>query len=264
MNTLDASKANLAKKTISNISNLATIILVAIVDVALAWLAFKLFGLGYVPIGICLIIIIVMITVAFLVPKAHMFKWMAVGLSAWLLFSIFPIVYTIYNAFTNYGDGHLITQAQAIEQIQAQTYLPETGKAYQWIAYRSNDNKYLLWLKDAEGNTKLVTQVGMEGDAEIPLVSGENGIGELDAEGAPITIEGYKRLNRIEAATDKNLTNIKFGDPEHTIQCGPQPRLRSFCLSMPMTRKPTHLPTQSLVRFIMIRKAHTPRKMEIN
>ena len=36
MNTLDASKANLAKKTISNISNLATIILVAIVDVALA------------------------------------------------------------------------------------------------------------------------------------------------------------------------------------------------------------------------------------
>ncbi len=218
MNTLDASKANLAKKTISNISNLATIIIVAIVDVALAWFAFKLFGLGYVPIGICLIIIIVMISVAFLVPKAHMFKWMAVGLSAWLLFSIFPIVYTIYNAFTNYGDAHLITQTQAIEQIQAQTYLPETGKAYQWIAYRSNDNKYLLWLKDAEGNTKLVTQVGMEGDAEIPLVSGENGIGELDAEGAPITIEGYKRLNRIEAATDKNLTNIKFGDPENTIQ----------------------------------------------
>jgi len=197
---------------------LATIILVAIVDVALAWLTIKLFGLGYFPIGICLIIIIAMISVAFLVPKAHMFKWMAVGLSAWLLFSIFPIVYTIYNAFTNYGDGHLITQEQAIEQIQAQTYLPETGKAYQWIAYRSNDNKYLLWLKDAEGNTKLVTQVGMEGDAEIPLISGENGIGELDAEGAPITIEGYKRLNRIEAATDKNLTNIKFGDPENTIQ----------------------------------------------
>ena len=38
MNTLDASKADFTKKTISNIGNLATIIIVAVVDVALAWL----------------------------------------------------------------------------------------------------------------------------------------------------------------------------------------------------------------------------------
>jgi hypothetical protein len=82
----------------------------------------------------------------------------------------------------------------------------------------SPENEYLLWLKDAEGNTKLVTQVDVPGDAEIPLVTGENGIGELDAEGAPVTIEGYTRLNRILASTDKNLTKIKFGDPENTIQ----------------------------------------------
>ena len=218
MNTLDASKADFTRKAFSNIGKLVTIIIVTIVDVVLAWFAFKLFSLSYIPIGICIILIIAMISIAFLVPKAHMFKWMALGLSAWLLFSIFPIIYTIYNAFTNYGDGHLISQAQAIEQIQAQTYLPETGKAYQWIAYRSESKEYLLWLKDAEGNTKLVTQVDVEGDAEIPLVTGENGIGEIDADGAPVTIDGYTRLNRILASTDKNLTNIKFGDPEKTIQ----------------------------------------------
>ncbi len=207
-----------AKKTILGAGNLLTSLLVLVVDIALGYFAFRLFSLGYIPLGICFVLIILMISVAFLVPKAHMFKWMAIGLSAWLLFSIFPIVYTIYNAFTNYGDGHLISQAQAIDQIQAQTYLPETGKAYQWIAYRSPENEYLLWLKDAEGNTKLVTQVDVPGDAEIPLVTGENGIGELDAEGAPVTIEGYTRLNRILASTDKNLTKIKFGDPENTIQ----------------------------------------------
>ncbi len=206
------------KKTIKGAGNLLTSLIILLVDLALGFFAFKLFSLGYIPVGICFVIIILMISVAFLVPKAYMFKWMAVGLSAWLLFSIFPIIYTIYNAFTNYGDGHLISKAQAIEQIQAQTFLPETGKAYQWIAYRSPDNNYLLWLKDAEGNTSLVTQVDAEGDAEIPLVTGENGIGELDEEGAPITIEGFTRLNRILASTDKNLTNIKFGDPENTIQ----------------------------------------------
>jgi len=55
-------------------------------------------------------------------------------------------------------------------------------------------------------------------DHTLAVVPGQNGIGELDEEGAPKTIEGYMRLNRITAATDKNLTNIKFGDPEKTIQ----------------------------------------------
>jgi len=211
-------KGEFAKKSILGVGNLLTSLIILVVDIALGFFAFKLFSLGYIPLGICFVLIIIMISVAFLIPKAHMFKWMAIGLSAWLLFSIFPIVYTIYNAFTNYGDGHLISQQQAIEQIQAQTYLPETGKAYQWIAYRSANNEYLLWLKDTEGNTKLVTQVDVPGDAEIPLVTGENGIGELDADGAPVTIEGYTRLNRILASTDKNLTNIKFGDPDNPIQ----------------------------------------------
>ena len=111
-----------AKKTIFGAGNLFTYLIILIVDIALGFFAFTLFRLGYIPLGICFVIIIIMISVAFLVPKAYMFKWMAVGLSAWLLFSIFPIVYTIYNAFTNYGDGHLTTQTKAINQIQAKTY----------------------------------------------------------------------------------------------------------------------------------------------
>jgi len=138
-----------AKKTILGAGNLLTSLLFLVVDIALGYFAFRLFSLGYIPLGRCFVLMILMISVAFLVPKAHMFKWMAIGLSAWLLFSMFPIVYTIYNAFTNYGDGHLISQAQAIEQIQAQTYLPETGNAYHSIAYRSPENEYSLWLKDA-------------------------------------------------------------------------------------------------------------------
>ncbi len=213
------STSEFAKKTIFGAGNLLTILIVLIADIALGIFAFKLFSLGYIPIGICFVLIIIMISVAFLVPKAYMFKWMAVGLAAWLLFSIFPIIYTIYNAFTNYGDGHLITQSQAIQQIEAQTYMPETGRAYKWVAYRSSDQEYLLWLKDAEGNTKLVSMVDSEHRApEIEVVSGQNGIGELDADGAPKTIEGFTRLNSIVASTDKTLTTIKFGDPEHTIQ----------------------------------------------
>ncbi len=50
------------------------------------------------------------------------------------------------------------------------------------------------------------------------MVPGESGIGELDEQGAPTTIDGFSRLNRIQAATDTNLTKVKFGEPEKTVQ----------------------------------------------
>ena len=207
------------KKTFSSFTSIITLVIVLAVDLLLGYITYQLASMGYLPLTVVFIIIILLISAAFLVPKLSHLRWMAVGLSAWLLFSIFPILFTIYNAFTNYGDGHLITQAQAIEQISQRTYLPETSKAYSWVAYRSEDNDYLLWLKDDQGNTFIARPVESEGEERVfDVVPGENGIGELDEDGAPLTIEGYTRLNRITAATDQNLTNIKFGDPEKTIQ----------------------------------------------
>jgi ABC-type sugar transport system permease subunit len=207
------------KKTFSSLTSVITLVIVLAVDLLLGYITYQLASMGYIPLTVVFIIIILLISAAFLVPKLNYLRWMAVGLSAWLLFSIFPILFTIYNAFTNYGDGHLLTKEQAIDQITNQTYLPETGKAYEWVAYRSEDNDYLLWLKDQEGNTFLARPVESEAeDKIIEVVPGENGIGELDEEGAPISIEGYTRLNRITAATDQNLTNIKFGEADNTIQ----------------------------------------------
>lgn len=219
MEQKNSSLETVAKKTVMSVSSVITYIIVLAVDLLLGYITYRMASLGYIPLTVVFSIIILLISAAFLVPKLSHLRWMAVGLSAWLLFSIFPILFTIYNAFTNYGDGHLITQAQAIEQISQRTYLPETGKAYNWVAYRSEDNDYLLWLKDSEGNTFLARPIESEAEEKIlEAEPGQNGIGELDDEGAPMTIEGYTRLNRITAATDQNLTNIKFGDPENTIQ----------------------------------------------
>ncbi len=219
MGNMEGSMATVAKKTITSVSSIVTTAIVIIVDALLAYFAYRLADLGYIPLMIVFILIIAIISLSFMVPNLKHFRWMAIGLSAWLLFSIFPILYTVYNAFTNYGDGHLITKTQAIEQIQKQTYLPETGKSYTWVAYRSDTNEYLLWLKDTDGTTSIVRMVDAQAaDHTLEVVPGQNGIGELDADGAPLTIEGYTRLNKILAATDKNLTSIKFGAADNTIQ----------------------------------------------
>ena len=46
----------------------------------------------------------------------------------------------------------------------------------------------------------------------------QEGMGELDDRGIPKTIEGYTKLNAIQAATDKTLTQILFGEAGKTIQ----------------------------------------------
>jgi ABC-type sugar transport system permease subunit len=218
--TQTQTQANFAKRTLSNLSSLATTILILLVDFSLGWLTFRLLQLGYFPLSIVFIIIIIFLTFVFLSPKAKPLRWMAIGISALILFSIFPIFYTVYNAFTNYGDKHFITKTQAIEKIQEQKYLPKEGKTYSWIAYQSNDKShYLLFLKDPAGTTHLMTQTeGDKAGQELDLVTGQNGIGELGADGSPAKIEGYTKMNKLLAAADKTLPTIKFGPEERAIQ----------------------------------------------
>jgi ABC-type sugar transport system permease subunit len=213
-------EAKFVKRTLGGLSSLASLIIVILVDLGFGWFTYKLLQLGYYPLSVVFIIIILFLTFVFLNPKAKPIRWMAIGISALILFSIFPIFYTVYNAFTNYGDKHFITKTQAIEKIQEQRYLPKEGKNYTWIAYRASDKShYVLFLKDQEGKTYLMTQTeGDRGGQAIDLVAGQNGIGELEVDGSPKTIEGYTRMNKLLAASDKTLPTIKFGSKERTIQ----------------------------------------------
>jgi ABC-type sugar transport system permease subunit len=185
-----------------------------VMDALVLWFLNKLTGLGYYPLVAAFFIITAIVNVVILRREAYPVRWMVVGLVLMALFTIYPIIFTVWVSSTNYGEGHLITKEQALTQLLSQKYLPETGKSYSWTAFKSTSGDYVLWLMDTEGNSFLAKP----GELVAKPVSGELGIGELDANGIPKTIEGYQRLNVIQAATDKNLTQIQFGEAGKTIQ----------------------------------------------
>ncbi|NJN55844.1 MAG: hypothetical protein HC804_14515 [Anaerolineae bacterium] len=154
------------------------------------------------------------VNVAFLKSEFYPIRWMALGLVLMAMFAIYPIIFTIFIAFTNFGDGHLLTEEQAITQIERVRYLPETGVAFTWTAFQTPDGEYALWLIDNQGNSFLA-KPGEEVQSVIP---GEGGIGELDDKGIPSSIEGYERLNALRAAADANLGDIQFGSPDAPVQ----------------------------------------------
>ncbi len=185
-----------------------------LVDAFVIWFITRLVPLGYYPLAAAVGAIAVFVNYVILKKEAYPVRWMVLGLVLMAMFTIYPIIFTVWVAFTNYGEGHLITKEQAVGQIMETTYLPEAGKAYEWTAYRSPDGNYALWLKDAEGNAYLA----VTGQPLSQPKPGEAGVGALDDNGVPESIEGYTKLNRLQAATDKNLTNIKFGEEGKTIQ----------------------------------------------
>ncbi len=188
--------------------------ILVLVDAFVIWFLIRLIPLGYYPLSAAIAVIAIFVNVVMLRREAYPLRWMIVGLILMALFTIYPIIFTVWVAFTNYGEGHLITKQQAVDQIENLTYLPETGRSYSWTAYRSPDGDYALWLQDAEGSSFLALP-----DEPISQPQpGEMGVGPLDEDGIPESIEGYSRLNRILAATDRNLTNVEFGEEGRTIR----------------------------------------------
>jgi arabinogalactan oligomer / maltooligosaccharide transport system permease protein len=197
------------------LSLLVRALLVLVFDVGAAWFIYTAYTLGHWQLALVVGLVTVMLNLIFLLPRAYPFRWMAFGLAFLILFVIYPIIFTVYVAFTNYGDGHLLTKQQAIRLIEQQTFLPEAGRSFSWTAYRSPSGDYALWLVDPQGQTFLA-KVGEE---VVPARPGDPGIGEADAGGIPVSIDGYQRLNTLMAAADRNLPNLRFGaEGETTVQ----------------------------------------------
>ncbi|NTU55081.1 MAG: hypothetical protein HGA79_02410, partial [Anaerolineales bacterium] len=98
----------------SSLSKLIRIILLVLFDAGAVWFIQNALSQGFDQLAIVIGIIAVMFNLIYLIPQAYPFRWMSFGLGFLILFTIYPMVFTIYVAFTNYGDGHLLTKEQAL------------------------------------------------------------------------------------------------------------------------------------------------------
>jgi ABC-type sugar transport system permease subunit len=141
-------------------------------------------------------------------------RWMAIGLSLMALLSVYPILYTVWIAFTNYGDGHLLTKQQSIETLERQTYLPESGVSFSWTAFQTPNGEYALWLMNEDGTTILAKP-----GEPVVVVADPSQFGSLDDDGVPLELEGYKRLSRLQTVPIiDRLGAIEFGDGEKVVR----------------------------------------------
>lgn len=181
---------------------------VAIFDAAALWFIYRLLSDGVWPVAIPFAVIVLAANAFILFPKLAPLRWQLPAISLIILVILFGIAYTVYSAFTNYSDGHILTKLQAIDRLARDVYLPEEGSSYSWTAFRNDQGEFVLWLVAPDGSG-LLARVGEELQTLAP---GEAGIGELDEDGIPVSIEGYQRLSRGEIIRYlSNLDGVEFG-----------------------------------------------------
>jgi ABC-type sugar transport system permease subunit len=183
----------------------------------LVFTAFSLFFIylllsdGYWPLAGIIGFIALMVNYIFLKPDAYPMRWMSPGLVFLVLISIYPILFTVYIAFTNYGTGHLLPKPQSIEVLENRTFLPETGNLLNYYAYRRIDSDELgLWLVPQDGNPGFFgTSAGEQ------LTFDELGAGALDEDGVPAEIPGWEPLSRGDLVRNiDTLGRLTFGTEE--------------------------------------------------
>lgn len=179
----------------------------AVLDALGTWLLYLLIRDGAWPVAIPIVVILILINILNLSPKLFPIRWQIPAGAIVILIIIFPMVYTIYSAFTNYSDGHILSKQQAINRLGQDTYLPEGSQTYNWTAFRTPEGVFSLWLVDQEGEDYLATIESFQ-DAEPDV----GAIGPADENGIPQTLEGYQRLSRLEVIRYlPDLDGIKFG-----------------------------------------------------
>jgi ABC-type sugar transport system permease subunit len=165
--------------------------------------------------AVVLLLVTAVVNVAFLVDRLYPLRWISPGLLLAVLMVLYPLIYTVYIAFTNYGSGHILSKEQVVARLESQTYT-EAG-AYTWRAYRSPGGEFLIWLTDDAERHFLGDPSTSSLTATDPA---DPRFGPIDpVDGLPTRIDAFDKLERLQTIRylsiidDYTFSSATAGEP---------------------------------------------------
>ncbi len=133
-----------------------------------AYLVQRTISAGY-GVGVVVVAVVLMSVLAvYSTRRAVAMKYLLPGLILLVALQIWPIVYTVATAFTNYGDGHAISKQEATDSIIANSVheIPNTPRYRMSVAVTSGGNvatsDLVLLLTDPDGTTFIGDPKGLQ------------------------------------------------------------------------------------------------------
>jgi ABC-type sugar transport system permease subunit len=164
---------------------------------------------------VCIILYVIVVNIAFIRKEFFPWRWILPALGGMLLLVVYPIGYSLVVAFTNYGDGHLLSKSLVISQRLSETYATEDAPSYKVYIYRSDaQNAFRFWLIDGNGDS--FVYYGEELEAVAP---DDTTYGARDDNGVPLSLGGYIRVPAGGALRySQSLQDMAIGEPPQQIR----------------------------------------------
>jgi len=164
---------------------------------------FRLFRDGFFAFGFFVGAATCFVTLVMLRKSLTAWRWLAAGLVMAVLFTVYPIFYTVYLSFTNMSGGHLLTKSQAVHRISEEMYKPDDGGSWEWSVYRKG-NDFMLLLQ--------------QGDTFSTIKPG-SAIEERNYNNPPSSIDGFDLMKQAEIMQNlQTLGGLDFGRPPLVVK----------------------------------------------
>ncbi len=168
----------------------------AIVDAFALQLAITLGARISAVLGIGIGVVTLVINVVFLDERLYPWRWVSPAMAAMLLLVVYPMAYSLTIAFTNRGEGHILSKQQVLDRWQNEFYAPTDSVTYKtYVFARPGDNPQLkdfrFWLVDPNGKAFVggLDTVGLN-----EVASGDTTYGERDARNVPKALGEFARV----------------------------------------------------------------------
>jgi arabinogalactan oligomer/maltooligosaccharide transport system permease protein len=131
----------------------------------------------------------------YLSPKRIAARFLVPGTLLLLAFQVYPVAYTVSTAFTNFGDGHRLSQAQAVAQLEADSVVERPGAARYEMSVATKDARpgspIAFFLTDQSGKVEFADATGLK-----PVADGA--VTKDPITGKVIAAQGWTILNAIQ------------------------------------------------------------------
>lgn len=137
------------------------------------------------------------INYVFLSDRAFPIRWLVPGLVFMVLFTIYPIIYTVYIAATNWSIPNFLTKPQAVQVIESGNPLPsEQDQTYDLYVYRNEAGEFRFLLRGAEEEFFGAPRPAGDAPPDEPALEDLSSyqVGDEDGDGIPERIGEFERL----------------------------------------------------------------------
>lgn len=148
-----------------------------------------------------LILVVVTINIVYLVDKAYPMRYILPGTIFMVIFVVYPIFYTVYISFTNYGTGHILNKQQVVHQLEDNYYNPKDAEEFNFTTFKKKDEeKFILLFKDKEGKKF----VGINKNL-IAVEKSKQKLIDINNDGKIDKINDYQRLKPMQIYQHLNI-----------------------------------------------------------